>query len=423
MQILLTPEPITDSSGAEQHTEHSMALNFGRPQLSIPGPSIIPDRVLAAMHRPSPNIYEGELIEIAESIYPDLQKVAHTKGQAVIYISNGHGAWEAAIANCFSKGDKILVLGTGIFGHGWANLARSMGLDVEVLDFGPSSAADPQVVAGRLRQDSGFDIQAVLCVQTDTASSVQNDIAALRQAIDASEHPALFMVDCIASLGVERFEMDAWGVDVMVSGSQKGLMVPAGLGFVFFTDRAALARKSANLVSQYWDWTPRANPQRFYERFAGTPPTQHLFALREALDILVNEEGIENAWSRHNTFARALWAAVDVWGPQALRPNISNPAQRSRAVTTLISTDDNAARLRRWCQEKGGLTLGIGLGREEDGWPPADSLLRVGHMGHLNIPMMLGTIGTMDAGLKALGIPHGSGAVEAAARVISEHDF
>lgn len=400
-----------------------MALNFGRSQLSIPGPSIIPDRVLAAMHRPSPNIYEGEAVESAKTIFPDLQKVARTKGHAVIYVSNGHGAWEAALANCFSKGDKILVLGTGIFGLGWADLARAMGIDVEVLDFGPASAADPQVLAGRLKQDTSFDIQAVLTVQTDTGSSVQNNIPALRAAIDSSGHPALFMVDCIASLGCERFEMDDWGVDVMVSGSQKGLMVPAGLGFVFFTDRAALARKSANLVSRYWDWNPRAHPQRFYERFSGTQPTQHLFALREALDMLVYEEGIENAWARHDTFARALWTAVDVWGPEALRPNIINPAERSRAVTTLISEADNAARLRVWCQEKGGLTLGIGLGREEDGWPPAEALLRVGHMGHLNIPMMLGTIGTMDAGLKALGIPHGSGAIEAAAKVISEHDF
>ncbi len=400
-----------------------MALNFGRLQLSIPGPSIIPDRVLAAMHRPSPNIYEGEMIDSAETIYPDLQKLARTKGHGVIYISNGHGAWEAALANCFSKRDKILVLGTGIFGHGWANLARSMGIDVEVLDFGPASAADPQVLAGRLKQDRSFDIQAVLTVQTDTGSSVQNDIPALRKAIDASGHPALFMVDCIASLGCEPFEMDKWGVDVMVSGSQKGLMVPAGLGFVFFTDRAALARKSANLVSQYWDWHPRAHPKQFYERFAGTPPTHHLLGLRESLDMLLNEEGLENAWARHDTFARALWTAVDVWGPEALRPNIVNPAERSRAVTTLISEADNAARLRAWCEEKAGLTLGIGLGREEDGWPPADAMLRVGHMGHLNIPMMMGTIGTMDAGLKALGIPHGSGAIEAAAKVISEHNF
>jgi alanine-glyoxylate transaminase/serine-glyoxylate transaminase/serine-pyruvate transaminase len=400
-----------------------MALNFGRPQLSIPGPSIIPDRVLSAMHQPSPNIYEGELIDMSETIFPDLQKVARTKGSPLIYISNGHGAWEAAIANCFSKGDKVLVLGTGVFGKGWAALARSMGLDVEILDFGPCNAADPLVVAGRLKQDTAFDIQAVLTVQTDTASSVQNDISGLRRAIDDSGHPALFMVDCIASLGCEQFEMDEWGVDVMVSGSQKGLMVPAGLGFVFFTARAALARKSANLVSQYWDWEPRAHPKRFYERFAGTPPTQHLFGLRTALDMLVNEEGIENAWARHETFARAVWTAVDVWGPEALRPNIANPCERSHAVTTLISDADNAARLRNWCQEKAGLTLGVGLGLEEDGWPPAHSMLRVGHMGHLNVPMILGTIGTMDAGLKALGIPHGNGAIEAAARVISQHDF
>lgn len=396
-----------------------MSLRFGRPQLSIPGPSIIPDRVLAAMHRPSPNIYAGELLEMTETIYPDLQQVAQTTNDALIYISNGHGVWEGAICNSFSRGDKVLVLVSGLFGLGWADMAKRAGVDVEILDCGTTAAADPQALETRLRADKTHEFKAVMTVQTDTSSSVQNDIAGLRAAITAAAHPALFMVDCIASLGCERFEMDTWGVDVMVAGSQKGLMVPAGLGFLFISDKAIAARQNSDLVTPYWDWEPRRNHQRFYERFGGTPPTQHLYALREALDMLVKEEGITNAWARHETFARALWAAVEVWGPQALRLNVENPAHRSRAVTMLISQPGNASALRNWCETKGGLTLGLGLGSAH---PPED-MLRVGHMGHLNIPMMIGAIGTMDAGLKALGIPHGNGAIEAAAQVISEHDF
>ncbi|MCP5086897.1 MAG: alanine--glyoxylate aminotransferase family protein [Rhodobacteraceae bacterium] len=401
-----------------------MALQYGRPQLSIPGPSIMPDRVLNAMHRASPDIYEGELIDVTVSLYPDLKAVARTDGDVAIYIANGHGAWEAAICNTLSRGDKVLVINTGRFGEGWANMARALGVDTEILDFGQSAAVDPQIVAGRLGQDKAHDIKAIFTPQTDTASSVSNDIAGLRSAISDTGHPALFFVDCIASLGCERHEMDAWGVDVMVAGSQKGLMTPPGLSFVFFNEKAAAARKSAGLVSAYWDWVPRTRPEAYYQRFGGTAPTHHLFGLREALDMLVHEEGVSAAWARHERFARAIWAAVEAWAASgAFRLNVQNPAQRSHAVTTVLTGEDEGGRLRRWCKEKAGLTLGIGLGLSEPGTPEWDAVFRIGHMGHLNVPMVMGMIGTIDAGLKALGIAHGDGASETAARVISEHDF
>lgn len=397
----------------------SMSLNFGRAQLSIPGPSVIPDRVLNAMHRASPNIYEGELIETTASLYPDLKAVARTKHHAAIYIANGHGAWEAALANTCSRGDKILVLVTGRFGQGWADVAGRSGIEVETMDFGMQGAVDPQQLCDRLKADKAYDIKGVFTVQTDTASSVQNDIPAIRKAMDEAGHPALFYVDCIASLGCDRHEMDDWGVDVMVTACQKGLMTPAGLSFVFFNDKAAAAQEHADLVTNYWDWHPRANPKQFYQQFGGTAPTHHLFGLREALTMLVHEEGIEQAWKRHDTCARAVWAAVETWG--CLRLNIADPARRSRAVTTVRSDGDDCGRLRHWCEHQGGLTLGIGLGFAEKGQPVWEQVLRIAHMGHLNPVMLIGALGTMDTGLKALGITHGSGALDAASTVLASH--
>ena len=398
-----------------------MSLNFGREQLSIPGPSVMPDRVLAAMHRPSPNIYEGDLIKLTHSLFPDLKTVAQTKHSAAIYIANGHGAWEAAISNTCSRGDTILVLVTGRFGAGWAEMASELGVQTRILDFGMDADADPAVVTQTLKEDVDHVIKAVFTVQTDTASSVKNDIKALRKAIDEANHPALFFVDCIASLGCDKFEMDAWGVDVMVTGCQKGLMTPAGMSFVFFNDKSHVIHQRANLKTPYWDWEPRANPEVFYQHFCGTAPTHHLYGLREALNILVHEEGIEAAWVRHMTMSRAVWAAVEAWG--CLAVNIKEPSKRSQAVTTVLSKNDECGRLRHWCEHKAGLTLGIGLGLAEPGQKSWDNVMRIGHMGHMNPVMLMGALGTIDAGLKAMRIPHGPDALNAASSEIAKHFF
>ena len=398
-----------------------MSLNFGREQLSIPGPSVMPDRVLAAMHRPSPNIYEGDLIKLTHSLFPDLKTVAQTKHSAAIYIANGHGAWEAAISNTCSRGDTILVLVTGRFGAGWAEMASELGVQTRILDFGMDADADPAVVTQTLKEDVDHVIKAVFTVQTDTASSVKNDIKALRKAIDEANHPALFFVDCIASLGCDKFEMDAWGVDVMVTGCQKGLMTPAGMSFVFFNDKSQVMHRRANLKTPYWDWEPRANPEVYYQHFCGTAPTHHLYGLREALNILVHEEGIEAAWARHMTMSRAVWAAVEAWG--CLAVNIKEPSKRSQAVTTVLSKNDECGRLRHWCEHKAGLTLGIGLGLAEPGQKSWDNVMRIGHMGHMNPVMLMGALGTIDAGLKAMRIPHGPDALNAASSEIAKHFF
>lgn len=391
-----------------------MTLSRGRDILAIPGPSIVPDRVLNAMHRAAPNIYEGELIELTASVLADLKRLAGTAGEVVVYIGNGHAVWEASVANILRPGDKALVLATGRFGLGWAASARQMGVEIEVMDFGFGLAVDPARVTARLRADSRHEIRAVLSVQTDTASSVRSEIAPIRAAIDAAGHPALLAVDCIASLGCDRFEMDASGADVMVAACQKGLMTPPGIAFVFFNARAAAA--AVDCPSPYWDWKPRANPEVFYQLFAGTPPTHHLYGLRCALDMILVEEGLEAVWQRHAAQARAVWAAVDAWGAGGgFRLNVADPALRSHAVTTIRTPPGDGTRLRRWCADMAGLTLGIGL--SAPGIDP-EGLFRIGHMGHLNPHMLLGTLATIEAGLGALGIARGPGAVEAAAQEI-----
>ncbi|PZQ47125.1 MAG: aminotransferase [Rhodovulum sulfidophilum] len=391
-----------------------MSFSFGRAIRAIPGPSMIPDRVLNAMHRPAPNIYEGELVEITAGIRADLARVARTEGAAAIYIGNGHAMWEASLANMVRPGDRVLVLLAGRFGRGWAETARRMGVEVETIDFGFRGAIDPALLEDRLRADRAHAIRAVLSTQTDTASSALTDVPALRAALDAAGHPALLAIDCIASLGSDRFEMDAWGVDVMIAACQKGLMTPPGLGFTFQNARAMA--ESVPCPSPYWDWKPRSNPRQFYELFCGTAPTHHLFGLREALDMILNEEGIENVWARHDVFARAVAVAVEAWGAGgALELNIPDPDRRSRSVTTVRTGQGEAARIRAWCEQVAGVTLGIGL--EAPNVDPS-SMFRIAHMGHLNPPTLLGTLATIETALDVLGIAHGAGAVEAAAGLI-----
>ena len=265
------------------------------------------------MHRPAPNIYHGHLIDLVPDVIARLKKLARTKGDLAIYITNGHGAWEAAIANTLSPGDLVLVPATGHFALGWAEVARAMGVETEIMDFGLRDTIDTEALTDRLRADAEGRIKAVLAVQTDTSTGVRNDIPALRVAIDAAEHPTLLMVDCMASFGCDRFEMDTWGVDLMITGSQKGLMTPPGLGFVFFNVKADRARDTARSVTHYWDWRPRVDPDIFYRYFCGTAPTHHLYGLDEALRM-IEEETIDAVWQRHAALARAVWAAFDHWG-------------------------------------------------------------------------------------------------------------
>ena len=396
-----------------------MPLANGRPYLAIPGPSVSPERVLRAMHRSAPNIYEGALVDMTHGMIPDLKRVAGTMHNATIYISNGHGAWEAALSNVIAPGEKVLVPATGRFGYGWAEMAQGLGAEVEVIDFGVREGMDMGRIAEVLTADKAHEIKAVLGVHVDTSSSIRTDIAALRAALDAAGHPALLMVDCIASLGCDRFEMDAWGVDVMVAASQKGMMVPPGLGFVFFNDKAAEVRAAMPRVSRYWDWTPRANPEFFYQFFGGTAPTHHLFGLREALSM-IHEEGLDNVYARHKTLAEAIWAAVEAWGQGGpIELNVAERSKRSHAVTSLRIGAPHGTALRRWTEHEAGVTLGIGLGMSTEDDPKGDGFFRFGHMGHVNAHMVLGMLSTVQAGMTAIGVPFGPGGLDAATEVIA----
>ncbi len=397
-----------------------MDLTQGQTYLAIPGPSVMPEAVLRAMHRAAPNIYEGELIELTYGLLPDLKTMAGTEHNAAIYIGNGHAAWEAALANVIEPGDHVLVPAAGAFGHGWGEMAAGLGAECQVIDFGRRAAIDPQRVAEALMTDTEHKIKAVLAVHVDTSTSAKSDIVALRKAMDGTGHPALLMVDCIASFGCDRFEMDAWGVDVMVAACQKGLMVPPGVAFVFFNNKADTRRAALTRVSRYWDWGPRAKPELYYQLFCGTAPTHHLYGLRTALDMIL-EEGLEHVWARHEVLAKAIWAACDAWGQGGpLELNISDADLRSHAVTSLRIGKEHGTRLRRWCQDQAGITLGIGLGMATDDDPQSDGFFRFGHMGHVNAQMIMGLLATVQTGLIALDIPHGAGGLEAAARVISE---
>jgi alanine-glyoxylate transaminase / serine-glyoxylate transaminase / serine-pyruvate transaminase len=390
-----------------------MPLSAGREFLAIPGPTVIPDAVLAAMQRPAVDIYSGPLVALTDSLLADLSKVFRTQGRSYIYIANGHGAWEAALTNVLSRGDKVLVLESGRFAIGWGEAARMLGCEVEVLAGDFRRAVKPEAVEARLKADNN-SIKAVLVAQVDTASGVVNDIAAIGQAIRAAGHDALLMVDVVASLGCMPFEMDDWGVDVAMSGSQKGLMTPPGLGFVAAGPRAREAHKTAGMRTPYWDWTFR-DGEVHYHKYCGTPPEHLLFALRAALDMIF-AEGREAVFHRHRLLAEATRRAVGTWAEgQAIAFNVSEAEERSDTVTTVITRNgESALPLVDYCRENCGVVLGRGLG------PLEGKAFRIAHMGHVNAPMIFGTLSVIEMALAALGIPHGRGGVQAAVEFLAK---
>jgi len=385
-----------------------MTVRAGREFLAIPGPTTMPDEVLRAMHRPALDIYSDQMINLTDSLMADLSKLFATTGKSYIYIANGHGAWEAVLSNVLSRGDKVLVLESGRFAVGWGNAARAMGAEVEVLKGDWRRAVQPSEVEARLRQDKSHEIKAILVAQVDTASGVFNDIEAIGKAVKAASHPALFMVDTVASLGCMPFQMDGWGIDVAMSGSQKGLMTPPGLGFVAANDRAQAVHKTANMRTPYWDWTERDGAEH-YRKYAGTAPVHLLLALRQAIDMLF-EEGLENVFQRHRLLGEAVRRAVAKWAEgQVLGFNVTEASERSNTVTTvLMSNDQDPVKLHQYAKEKCGVVLGVGIGELQG------QAFRIAHMGHVNAPMILGVLGVIEVALNALEIPHGRGGTEAA---------
>jgi len=390
-----------------------MTVRAGRELLASPGPTNIPDEVLQAMHRPAVEIYAKPLIALTDGLLRDLSRIFRTAGRSYIYIANGHGAWEAALTNVLSEGDKVLVLESGKFALDWGDVAARLGAAVEVVPGDWRRAIGPEEMERRLRADKGNTLKAILAVHIDTSSSLLTDIAAIGQAIRSAQHDALFMVDAVASLGCVPFEMDAWGVDVAVSGSQKGLMAPPGLGFVAAGERAREVHRRAGLRTPYWDWTTR-DGDLHYAKYSGTPPEQMMFAMRQALDMLFAER-LDNVHLRHRLLAQAVRSAVEVWSKRkTLDFFIAEPAERSNAVTTVLTDGWNPEALRDYCDAKCGVVLGRGLGKLNG------KAFRIAHMGHVNAPMVLGALGVIETGLRALGIAHGAGGVQAAVEYLGD---
>ncbi|GGB60985.1 aminotransferase [Roseibium aquae] len=382
-------------------------LRQGKEFLMIPGPTNVPDAVLRAMHRPAIDIYEGPLVETTDACLAGLKRLFKTGYPPYIYAANGHGAWDAALSNTLSRGDRILVLESGLFASGWGRAAGMMGLNLDTLPGSWREPVDPSALEDKLRADKGHKIKAILVVQVDTASGVWNDIAALRKAIDAASHPALFMVDTIASLGCVPFHMDDWGVDVALTGSQKGLMCPPGLSFVAGGERARKAHLTADLRTHYMDWSFRDGPIH-YQKYCGTPPEHLLFGFKAALDLIF-DEGLERVWHRHALLAEASRRAVAVWEKAgAVEFNIVDPRARANSVTVVRTTGWEVEGLRNFTHDVCGVTIGGTIGEM------VGQGFRIGHMGHVNAVMLLGTLSAIELGLAKLGKTGTSGGIVAA---------
>ncbi|MDJ0945903.1 MAG: aminotransferase class V-fold PLP-dependent enzyme [Kiloniellales bacterium] len=384
--------------------------------LHTPGPTHIPDRVLNAMHRQPYDLSDPRFLDLADSCFRDLKGVFRTGGEVFLYASNGHGGWEAALSNLFEPGDCVLLPDVGHFSQSWGGHARAFGLEVLSPSGDRRRALDPQVVEDALRRDEAGRIKAVLAVQTDTATGITSDIQALRAAIDAAGHPALLVVDVIASLAAAPFAMDDWGVDVAIGASQKALMGPPGLAAVAVNRRAVELAAARSGHRYYWDWRIRSE-REMYRRFCGTAPEHALFGLREALDILA-EEGLEAVIARHARLAGVVQAAVAAWeSAGALAFNAVEPAERSVSVTTVLTPEGvDGQDFRDYVRDAHDAALGGGLGTMEG------RAFRIGHLGCLNAPMVLGCLAAVETALIRRSIPHGDGGLRAAVEHLAAAD-
>ena len=377
----------------------------GRHFLQTPGPSNLPDRVLRAMDRNPINHRGPEFGALGRDIVAKLRGLFQTRAATIgIFPASGTGAWEAALANTLVPGDRILISRTGQFSHLWEQMALRFGLDVVSLETDWRRGADPLAVGETLRQDSERRIKAVCAVHSETSTSCMTDIAALRQAIHRTDHPALLMVDAISSLGCADYQHDGWAVDVTIAGSQKGLMVPPGLSFTAISDKALAAARAGGSRRSYWDWEPLVAANRT-GLFPYTPAISLLYGLTEALDMLA-EEGLPAVFDRHNRYAEATRLAAAAWD---LELQCADPAAYAPGVTAIRTPNGHSAdNLRQVILERFNMSLGNGLGRIED------RVFRIGHMGDLGVLSLTGALTGVEMGLRAAGVPHRAGGVRAA---------
>jgi len=382
-----------------------MAFRSGRHFLQIPGPTNVPDRVLRAIDHATIDHRGPDFAQLGLGVIEGLKRVFKTRGDVVIYPASGTGAWEAALVNTLSPGDRVLMFETGQFAALWHRMATELGLAAEFVPGDWRHGVDPNLVESKLREDQQHQIKAVCVVHNETSTGVTSRIGEIRAAIDSAKHPALFMVDTISSLASIDYRHDEWRVDVTVGGSQKGLMLPPGLSFNALSTKAREAAKQSKLPKVYWRWEDmiRANQSGF---FPYTPATNLLYGLREALKMLLDEEGLDHVFARHARLAEATRRAVRAWGLEIL---CLNEAEYSNTLTAVLMPEGhNADKLRNMILERFDMSLGTGLGKVQG------KVFRIGHLGDFNELMLAGTLCGIEMGLAAGGVPFKQGGVQKA---------
>jgi alanine-glyoxylate transaminase/serine-glyoxylate transaminase/serine-pyruvate transaminase len=385
-------------------------MKSGRHFLQIPGPSNIPDRILRAIDRPIIDHRGPDFSTLIGSILERLQELFRCTGPVILYPSSGSGAWEAALVNALSPGDRVLMYETGHFSTQWYNIALRLGLEADFIAGDWRRSAEPDAIEKKLTGDDRHSIKAVIVVHNETSTGAVSDIAGIRNAIDSAGHPTLLIVDAVSSLGSMDYRHDEWGVDVTVCGSQKGLMLPPGLGFNAVSDKALEAAGRNGFPQSYWNWESviTANKKGF---FPYTPPTNLLFGLDEALAMLF-EEGIDNVIKRHNRLAEAARQTVRAWG---FEMQCVNPSELANTLTAVRLPDGHDAdKLRKIILDRFDMSLGTGLGKVKG------KLFRIGHLGYFNDLMLAGTLCGIEMGLRISDIPHSSGGVNAALVMLAQ---
>jgi alanine-glyoxylate transaminase/serine-glyoxylate transaminase/serine-pyruvate transaminase len=387
-----------------------MTYKSGRHFLQIPGPTNVPQRILRALSRPTIDHRGPEFAKLSLEVLDGLQHIFQTSGPVVIYPSSGTGAWEAALVNTLSPGDKVLMFETGHFATLWRNMAVALGLEVDFIPTDWRHGVDPGVVEEKLLEDRNHRIKSVMAVHNETSTGVTSRIPLIREAMDRANHPALLMVDTISSLASIEYRHEQWGVDVTVGCSQKGLMLPPGLGLNAISEKALHASGSAKLPRSFWDWEAMltANKQGF---FPYTPATNLLYGLQEAIQML-EEEGLQNVFERHNRHAEATRRAVRAWGLEIL---CAEPAEYSSSLTAVMMPEGfDADELLALILKKFDMCLGIGLGKVKG------KIFRIGHLGYFNDLMLAGTLSGLEMGLSIAGIPFSKGGADAALEYLKD---
>jgi alanine-glyoxylate transaminase/serine-glyoxylate transaminase/serine-pyruvate transaminase len=379
-------------------------VRSGRHFLQIPGPTNVPDRVLRAMDFPTMDHRGPEFAELGKKVLTGMKKVFRTQQHVVIYPASGTGAWEAALVNTLSPGDKVLMPETGHFAMLWRKMAEKLGLTPIIIGGDWLVGANPDEIAAKLAEDKGHEIKAVCVVQNETSTGCVSPIAKVRAAINSVNHPALLMVDTISSLGSIDMRMDEWGVDIIVAGSQKGLMLPPGLSFNAISEKALAASKSATMQRSYWDWAEMLGPNKT-GYFPYTPATNLLYGLSEALDMM-EEHGLDTIFARHDRHAEATRRCVRAWGLEIF---CREAQYYSSSLTAILMPDGHSAdAYRKVVLEAFDMSLGAGLTKV------ADKVFRIGHLGDFNDLMLMGTLTGCEMGLELAGVPHKKGGVLAA---------